>query len=60
MIMKERLPIALVAHDPRTADMVDWAVYNADYLSHHHLVCTGTTGSLIRKAFDEAGVEADV
>lgn len=58
--MKKRLTIALVAHDHRKADMVDWAKYNAAYLSKHHLVCTGTTGSLIRKAFDEAGVDADV
>lgn len=58
--MKNRLTIALVAHDHRKADMVDWAKYNAGYLSRHHLVCTGTTGSLIKKAFDESGIEADI
>lgn len=58
--MKEKLTIALVAHDNRKADMVDWAKYNAEYLSKHHIVCTGTTGSLIRKAFDEMGVDAEV
>lgn len=58
--MKDRLTIALVAHDHRKADMVDWAKYNAQYLSRHHLVCTGTTGSLIKKAFDELGIESDV
>lgn len=58
--MKECLTIALVAHDHRKADMVDWAVYNADYLSHHHLVCTGTTGHLIAEAFKKAGVDADI
>ena len=58
--MKDRLTIALVAHDNRKADMVDWARFNAEYLSKHKLVCTGTTGSLIRKAFDEMGVDADV
>ena len=58
--MKEKLTIALVAHDNRKADMVDWAKYNADYLSKHHIVCTGTTGGLIRKAFDELGVKADI
>lgn len=58
--MKKKLTIALVAHDNRKADMVDWVRYNAAYLSQHHLVCTGTTGGLIRKAFDELGMDADV
>lgn len=58
--MKKKLTIALVAHDKRKADMVDWAVYNADYLSKHKLVCTGTTGSLIRKAFEDRGIHADI
>lgn len=58
--MKDKLTIALVAHDNRKADMVDWARYNAEYLSKHHIVCTGTTGSLIKKAFDELGVKADI
>ena len=58
--MKKQLTIALVAHDNRKADMVEWAVHNADMLSIHKLVCTGTTGSLIRKAFQENGIEADI
>ena len=58
--MKEKLTIALVAHDNRKADMVDWARFNPEYLPRHSLVCTGTTGSLIKKAFDEMGVEANV
>ncbi len=58
--MKDKLTIALVAHDNRKADMVDWAKFNAEYLSKHHIVCTGTTGSLIKKAFDERGIDADV
>ena len=58
--MKKQLTIALVAHDNRKADMVEWAVHNADMLSIHKLVCTGTTGSLIRKAFQEKGIGADI
>lgn len=58
--MKDKLTIALVAHDHRKADMVDWVKYNAPYLAKHHLVCTGTTGGLIRKAFEEVGINADV
>jgi len=58
--MKKKLKIALVAHDHRKADMVEWAVFNADMLSIHTLVCTGTTGSLIKKAFEEKGIDAEV
>ena len=58
--MKKRLTIALVAHDNRKADLVEWAVHNAELLSHHHLVCTGTTGGLVKKAFEEKGINADI
>ena len=58
--MNRTLTIALVAHDQRKADIVDWAKYNAEFLSHHHLVCTGTTGSLIAKAFEDLGIKADI
>lgn len=58
--MKETLTIALVAHDHRKADMVDWAKYNATYLSKHHLVCTGTTGSLIKAAMEDMGIVPDM
>ncbi|NDV46499.1 methylglyoxal synthase [Paludibacter sp. 221] len=58
--MKRKLTIALVAHDRRKADMVDWALYNADMLSRHKLVCTGTTGGLIQKAMQERGIEVDI
>ncbi len=58
--MKDRLTIALVAHDHRKADIVDWARFNAEYLSHHHLVCTGTTGSLIKAALEEMGYQPDM
>lgn len=55
-----RLTIALVAHDNRKADMVEWAVHNAHYLSRHHLVCTGTTGGLVKQALEETGAEIDM
>ena len=41
--MKKQLTIALVAHDNRKADMVEWAVFNAEMLAKHKLICTGTT-----------------
>ncbi len=58
--MNRKLTIALVAHDRRKADMVEWAVFNATMLSKHNLICTGTTGGLIEQAFKEKGVEADI
>ena len=58
--MNKQLTIALVAHDNRKADMVDWAVFNADMLSKHKLICTGTTGKLIQNALEEKGVEVDI
>ena len=54
------LTITLVAHDHRKADMVEWAVFNADVLSKHKLVCTGTTGTLIKNAFAEKGIHVDI
>ena len=58
--MKKRLTIALVAHDKRKADMVEWAKFNATLLSKHKLVCTGTTGGLVRDACKEIGIDADI
>lgn len=45
--MKEILNIALVAHDSRKNELLDWVSYNAQLLSKHHLYATGTTGKLI-------------
>jgi methylglyoxal synthase len=58
--MRKQLTIALVAHDRRKTDMVEWAVHNADTLSHHKLVCTGTTGRLIDSALKKVDVNADI
>jgi methylglyoxal synthase len=59
-MMKKKLTIAIVAHDRRKADMVEWAVFNAATLSKHKMVCTGTTGSLIKREFDEKGIQAEI
>jgi len=58
--MNKKLTIALVAHDNRKADMIEWAVHNALFLSKHNIVCTGTTGGLIKNAFEEKGIEAEI
>ncbi len=46
--MKKKKTIALVAHDNRKKDMVEWVAYNWKEFLSHSLVCTGTTGKLIQ------------
>jgi len=58
--MKKQLRIALVAHDHRKADMVEWAEYNSEMLSKHKLICTGTTGKLIKDAFERRKINVDI
>lgn len=58
--MNKKLTIALVAHDHRKSDMVDWATFNAETLARHQLICTGTTGGLIKKVFDDKGIKVEI
>lgn len=45
--------IALVAHDARKQELVEWCKHNAQFLSEHNLFATGTTGKLIKDMFME-------
>lgn len=42
--------IALVAHDNRKKDLVEWVEWNYKDLLEHKLICTGTTGTMVEKA----------
>jgi len=42
--------IALVAHDGRKQDLLEWVKFNVLTLSEHELYATGTTGKLIADA----------
>ena len=50
--MTSKKRIALVAHDYRKRDLIDWAEYNKDILKEHQLFGTGTTGGLIADKLD--------
>jgi methylglyoxal synthase len=44
--------IALVAHDNKKRDLVEWATFNRDLLSHHEIYATGTTGAMLERLLD--------
>jgi methylglyoxal synthase len=50
--MPRRKQIALIAHDNRKPDMLEWARYNRGTLAEHELHATGTTGALIADELD--------
>jgi methylglyoxal synthase len=59
-MMKKAKRIALVAHDHRKKDLLEWVEWNWKILVDHDLICTGTTGKLIeellsRKVKEEKG-----
>jgi methylglyoxal synthase len=45
--------IALVAHDNRKRDLLEWARYNRNLLARHEIHATGTTGEVL---FRELGL----
>jgi methylglyoxal synthase len=47
MTMEKSKNIALVAHDNRKKDLVEWVQFNYKTLLGHQLICTGTTGKLV-------------
>ncbi|MGI8751699.1 MAG: methylglyoxal synthase [Acidimicrobiales bacterium] len=46
-----RRRVALVAHDHKKLDLLDWVEYNQGTLADHELLATGTTGKLIHDRF---------
>lgn len=51
--------IGLVAHDAMKKDMIEWGLWNSERLIRHKFYCSGTTGTLIRKALKEKHPEIE-
>ncbi len=47
MPMEATKRVALIAHDNKKTDLVEWMRFNKDLLARHHLYATRTTGRLI-------------
>ena len=52
-VLPQKKRIALVAHDKKKTDLIEWAFYNRLVLAQHDLIATGTTGKMIE---EELGV----
>jgi methylglyoxal synthase len=52
--MGSRKRIALIAHDNKKAELIEWAIYNKQALARHRLYATGTTGKLLEEALDQS------
>ena len=49
--MEKEKTIGIVAHDARKQEILDWVRGNAEKLSRHALICTGTTGRMVADMF---------
>ena len=49
IVMVHDKKIALVAHDNKKKDLLEWAKFNRELLSHHEVYATGTTGKALEQ-----------
>jgi methylglyoxal synthase len=47
--MQPRKKVALVAHDNKKTDLIEWAKFNRDILAEHELYATGATGAILEQ-----------
>ncbi len=50
--MNQMKKIALIAHDNKKQDLLEWASFNRDLLAQHELYATETTGELLERELD--------
>jgi len=55
--MGQKKSIALVAHDNKKRELLEWAAFNQGNLSRHVLYATGTTGEMIQR---EVGLDINI
>lgn len=54
--MKPSKRIALIAHDGKKNDLIEWVKYNRGTLENHHLYATRSTGKLVQ---EETGLKVN-
>jgi methylglyoxal synthase len=52
IIIDRQKHIALVAHDHKKKDLMEWVRFNRDTLAQHAIYATGTTGALLEQVLD--------
>jgi methylglyoxal synthase len=50
--MQPNKRIALVAHDNKKRDLLEWAKFNRTLLAHHEIYATGTTGLVLERELE--------
>jgi len=48
----DKLRIALVAHDNKKKELIEWSIYNKKRMQQCEIYATGTTGKMIEKELD--------
>ena len=56
-LITQKKRIALIAHDNKKQDMLEWAKYNIGTLRKHELYATGTTGRILER---ELGLDINI
>lgn len=49
ILMKAQKSIALIAHDNKKEELLEWAKFNRGTLARHKLYATGTTGEILER-----------
>ncbi len=51
--MRQKKKVALVAHDNKKQDLLEWARFNKNALAQHEVYSTGTTGKLLEQELED-------